>query len=74
MILRTTLVNKIRQLGYTLNQETKRVHIFRLKGGTHFITLKKTDKLEDEFVRSTLFQAGVNQADINAFVGLHTVP
>lgn len=74
MVLRTTYLNKIRDLGYTLKAETKRVHIWRKKGGMHFIPVHKTDKLEDEFVKSTLSQAGMKDADIKAFISLHSVP
>jgi hypothetical protein len=75
MILRTTFQNKIRDLQYTLFQETKRVHIWRRKGSDppHYITIHKTDKLEDEFVKSALHQAGMLDADIRVFIDLHHV-
>jgi len=73
MARRDTYLNKIRELGYSLKNETKRVHIFRKKGGTHYITLHKCDKLEDEFVRSSLSQAGMSNADIKTFIDLHSV-
>jgi hypothetical protein len=75
MVLRNTYINKIRDLGYTLNNETKRVHIFRKKGSTppHYIPVNKCDKLEDEFVRSTLRQAGVTPKDIETFMAAHAV-
>ncbi len=72
MVRRDTFLNKIRELDYTLKSETRRVHIFRKKGGTHYITLHKCDKLEDEFVRSSLAQAGVKHAEIEAFIASHT--
>jgi hypothetical protein len=73
MILRNTFLNKIRALDYTLKSETKRVHIWRKKGGTHFITVHKTDKLEDEFVKSALAQAGMKDLEIKAFIDLYAV-
>jgi hypothetical protein len=72
MVRRDTYLNKIRELRYTLKNETKRVHIFRKKGGTHYITVHKCDKLEDDFVRSSLAQAGLTPADIEAFMAYHT--
>ncbi len=70
MVLKTTFVNKIKELGYSLNDETKRVHIYRKKGSDppHYLTVHKCDKLEDEFVRSSLNQAGVPRADIDKFI------
>jgi len=75
MIRRDTFVNKIRDLGYTLKGETKRVHIWRKKGGTHYMPVHKVDKkLEDEFVKSALSQAGMKKDDIKTFIDLHSVP
>lgn len=70
MIPTATLVNKIKALGYTLNDETKRVRIFRKKGSNppHYIPVRKCDRLEDDFVRSVLRQAGVAQTDIEQFI------
>ena len=73
MILRDTFINKIRELEYTLKSETKRVHIWRKKGGTHNITVHKTDRLEDDFVKSALSQAGMEDPDIKTFLALHAV-
>jgi hypothetical protein len=74
MVRRDTYLNKIRALGYTLSGETKRVHIFRKKGSSppHYIPVRKCEKLEDEFVRSTLSQAGMNAMDIQSFMAAHS--
>jgi len=71
MVLRNTYLNKIRDLGYTLKTETRRVHIFRKIGGSHYIPVKKCDKLEDDFVRSTLMQAGLTAKDADAFIATY---
>jgi len=34
----------------------------------------KVDKLEDEFVKSALSQAGMKKDDIKTFIDLHSVP
>jgi hypothetical protein len=73
MVLRDTYINKIRELGYSLKNETKRVHIWRKKGGTQYLTGHKCDRLEDEFVRSSLTQAGMSMSDIKKFLSLHSV-
>lgn len=72
MVLRNTFINKIRDLNYTLKGETRRVHIFRKKGGTHYITVHKCDKLEEDFVRSSLGQAGMSRADVDTFIAQYT--
>jgi hypothetical protein len=70
MVPRPTLVNRIRELNYHLHQETQRVHIYRKRGSNppHYVTIRKCDKLEDEFVRSTLNQVGLKQEEIEKFI------
>ena len=68
MIPRQPYINKIRGLGYTHRGETKRVHIYRKKGATHFILVAKNKLLEEEFVVSSLRQAGLAEEQIKSFI------
>ena len=68
MVRREKFVNKIRSLGYTFKSQQKRTYLYRKAGGTHYIPVPKADLLEDEFVNSSLRQAGCSQDEIRAFL------
>lgn len=44
------------------------MRIWRKPGTTHYISIPKSDLLDDEFVHSTLRQAGCQEAEIQAFL------
>ena len=66
MVRRQTYINKIRELGYTFKHERKRIFLWRK--GMHFIYVPKSELLEEDFVKSTLRQAGLTDEDIQAFI------
>ncbi|SPF56944.1 hypothetical protein SBA4_990010 [Candidatus Sulfopaludibacter sp. SbA4] len=66
MVRTNTLINKIRDLGYTFKSQRSRVMIWRK--GTDFVSIPRRDLVEDGFVRSTLRQAGCSEAEIEAFI------
>jgi len=68
MVRREKFVNKIRSLGYTFKSQQKRTYLYRKAGGTHYIPVPKADLLEDDFVNSSLRQAGCSQDEIRAFL------
>jgi len=68
MVSRQAFVNKIRELGYTFKGERKRIYLWRKTGHAHFISVPKAEKLEDEFVISSLRQAGQTQEQIDQFL------
>ena len=68
MVRRENYVNKIRALGYTFKSQQKRTYLWRKTGGTHFIAVPMADLLEDEFVLSTLRQAGCKDDEIHTFI------
>lgn len=68
MVRRENFVNKIRELNYTYKSTQKRTYLWRKVGGTHRISVPMADLLEDEFVTSSLLQAGCLQAEIQAFI------
>jgi len=73
MVRRDTFINKIRELNFTYKTEQKRTYLWRQKGTTNYISVPKTDLLEDEFVAHSLRQAGISQDEIKAFIARHTV-
>jgi hypothetical protein len=68
MVRREVFVNKIRTLDYYFKSEQKRTYLYRKRGGTHFISVPMADQLEDEFVISTLCQAGLSLSEARSFL------
>ncbi len=71
MVPRQTFINKIHELGYTYKDQLKRTQLFRKRGGTHCIFVPIKDLLSEEFVISTLRQAGESEDDIQSFVACY---
>lgn len=70
MIPKSHYVNKLRSLNYTFKSRQKRTELWRRRGGTHYISVPLSDYLEEEFVRSSLRQAGCTQEEIKAFLSV----
>jgi hypothetical protein len=68
VISKLHFVNKIRELDYTYKTKQKRTDLWRKRGGTHYISVPLSDYLEEEFVISSLRQAGCSAEEIRAFV------
>jgi hypothetical protein len=68
VIPKQSFVNKIRLLDYTYKTRAKRTDLWRKRGGTHFIAVPLSDSLEEEFVVSSLRQAGLKDDEIRAFI------
>jgi hypothetical protein len=68
MVRREAFINKIRELNYTFKTQQKRTYLWRKIGGTHYISVPMADFLDDEFVTSSLRQAGVSEEEIRSFL------
>ena len=68
MVRKEAFINKIRELNYTYKKQQKRVDLWRKAGGTHFISVPRRDLLDEEFVSSSLRQAGVSEEEIRTFI------
>jgi hypothetical protein len=68
MVPRICFINKIREVGYTYKTKQKRTTLWRKRGGTHCIFVPLAELLEDDYVANALTQAGLTQADIQAFM------
>lgn len=73
MIRRETFLNKLHAIGYTYISQQKRTQMYRKRGGTHCIFVRIRDLLEEEFVASSLNQAGLTQKEIEEFIHSHRV-
>ena len=68
MVRRDSFINKIRALNYSYKDQQKRTYLYRKTGGTHYISVPMADLLEDEYVSTTLRQAGCPDDEIEAFL------
>jgi len=68
MIPRNSFINKIRELTYSYKSQQKRTYLYRKSGGTHYISVPMADLLEDEYVVSTLKQAGCSEDEVRNFL------
>ena len=68
MIHRSHYVNKIRDLGYHFKSRQKRTELYRKQGETHRIFVPIKNDLEEDWVKSTLSQAGCGPDEIKAFI------
>ena len=67
MIRRTTFINKIRELGFTFKREQRRTQLWRKSGTTDCISVPTKDLLDEVYVKSSLFQAGLSKDEVDAF-------
>ncbi len=68
MIRRESFINKIRGLGYTYKTQQKRTTLWRQSGTTNFMSVPMRDWLSEEYVTSSLRQAGCTKEEIEAFL------
>lgn len=63
---RERVINKLRELKYKFRRDAWRVSIW--KKGTHEVHVPKRDILSEDWVRSTLTQAGCAKDEIDRFI------
>jgi hypothetical protein len=73
VIQRAAFLNKLHDLGYGYKSQQKRTQLYRKVGGTHCIFVPLRDLLEDDFVGSSLMQAGLTKPEAESFLNLHRV-
>ncbi len=65
-IPRQHFVNKLRRLGYSFSDRTKRVELYKKPG--HFVSVPTHRNLAEPTVRSILRQCGCGEAEIQSFI------
>jgi hypothetical protein len=68
MISREKFINRIRELGYSFKRQAQRVDIWRRATDKHYISMPRTKNLREDYVRSTLRQAGCSPEEIEQFI------
>lgn len=69
MISTRRFANKLRELGYTFKGESRKSRIWRLSGDGRRIVVPKVRNLAPTQVRHMLRQAGIDQDEIERFIG-----
>jgi len=68
VIRREHFCNRIRDLGFKYKRETDRVYLYKKPGNPSFITIPRSDLLDDDFVRVNLKLCGCSKEDIETFI------
>ncbi len=68
MIPCDALINRLRESGYEFKRQADRVMIYKKKGGTSRVTVRRKDMLDVSYVQVILKQAGLSQAEIEKFI------
>ena len=66
---RHVYINKIRELGYFYKAQQRRTFLYRLRGGLDFISVPRSEDLEDAWVETTLKRAGLTEEEAKKFIG-----
>ena len=62
------LISEIAPDGYAFYEETRHQKIFRKRGGTHHVVIRKATMVEAQAARLVLRQVGRSPAEIEAFL------
>jgi len=63
-----TLNDMFRDLGYQYKTTQKRTYLYRRHGTTSYVSVPMADFLTDEFVNSSLRQAGLGEQEARQFI------
>jgi hypothetical protein len=68
VISKKRFVSKLREIGYEFKEQLHFQERFRKAGGTHVIHVPRRGTLTEEYVCSTLKQAGQSKSEIDKFL------
>lgn len=68
MVKRDAFCNKLNELKYRYKRETDRVALYKKPGNPDFIAVPRRDLLDEQYVRSTLSNAGCGFEEIERFI------
>ena len=73
MVPNDALTNAIRSLGFTFKRQTDRMMVWKRKGSTDRIMIRRNQFHSEEYSRILLKQAGMNPLEIDRFIsGVNT--
>ena len=62
------LINALRSLDYTFKRQADRVMLYRQRGGTKRVAVRRRDLHDEDYVRVVLRQAGMPDENIELFI------
>ena len=68
MIPHDAVLNALRKLNFSFKRQTDRVDLYKQKGTPRRVTLNRNAMHDPMYVRILLKQAGMSEADIEAFI------
>jgi hypothetical protein len=68
MLKRQCVINKLREIGYSFSDRTKRVEMYKKDGGAQRVMIAIRDKLSESAVRSILRQCGCSVREVERFI------
>ena len=69
MVPNAALINFLRrELNYTFKRQTERVDVYKKRGGTHRVLIKKNASHTPEYARSILRSVGMDDEAIERFL------
>ncbi len=69
MVPNDALINVLRRkLNHTFKQQTERVSIYKQRGSTNRVAVKKANQHSPEYAGTVLRQAGMSQEEIDQFL------
>lgn len=68
MIPHDTVINALRELGFTFKKQTDRVVIYKKRGGTNRVAVRRRDFHDRKAIGVLLAQAGMPHDEIERFL------
>lgn len=68
MVRRDAFINKIRELGFSYKTTQKRTFLYKKAGAPEYISVPRSELLEEEFVFHSLRQHGCPKEEIDGFI------
>ncbi len=68
MISTKRFVNKLREIGYSYKDRTKRMEVYRKDGGTHIVMVPRKTQVTELWAINTLKQCGCTDDEITDFI------
>ena len=68
MIRNEALINVVRSQGYRFKKSTGRVNLYKERGGTRRIAIRRNRQHAPEYARIVLRDAGMSAPDIEEFI------
>jgi hypothetical protein len=69
MVSRDSLINAIKSKGFAFKRQTERIDLYKQKGSTKRVEIRKRDYFDRKSVTHILRTAGFSMEEVRAFLG-----